>query len=86
MASGSSGQGRPGGLPAHGSSRLALGERLEDPHPIVDDPACVMEVRLGKVSHRVVVSGQLLAGDQAEVEPFRRVWHGVQALVPEPEW
>jgi hypothetical protein len=63
-----------------------LEERPEDPNPIVDDAACVIEVSFGSLAHRVTLTERQLTGKQPELESFRRIWSAVQRLIPEPEW
>jgi hypothetical protein len=63
-----------------------LDERPHEDQPMIDDPACVIEVVFADVTHGVTISGSQLASTDPALESFRRIWRAVQAMVPEPAW
>jgi len=65
---------------------LELDERPHEDQPVVDDAACVIGVVFPEVIHSVTISGTQLAGKDAALEPFRRIWRAVQVMLPEPAW
>jgi hypothetical protein len=67
-------------------ARTSVPDHVEDEISVMDDDACVIEVRAGTGRLKAVASGRQVTERVDRFRGFLELWDRVYRLVPEPEW